>query len=314
MSAAIGIWYYGMSARVAGALFVLVAGSTINRVGSALFQEERRFSIALGLLQIHNYTLLLAAGALVLVGKHSAVLVLGVVAVGYLLTAAWGWWYAHRTITGRRVPVPPGVMLREGLAVVGLNVAVQTLFQFERLAIPKVGDMAMLGTYAVLAAIVGSPYRMIQLGNSFTLLPRVRAASDAAAARSVIGAELAMAAAVSVVASGAIIWLAPWMFTHVLHDKYMIGSGLLAVTIAIGLVRVWEGFSTTVVAALGDARAMARMSALAWVSLAVAAGGAVIGSRNGLVGILCGVLVAWVVLAASGSALAHASYQRRFSA
>jgi len=312
-AAAIATRYYGLSGSVAGILFVLVAASTVNRVGSALFQEQRKVGMALGLLQIHNYTLLLASGAVLLVNERKASLVLGVVAAGYLLTAFWGWWHAHRTLTGQRSAVPAALMLREGLAVVGLNVAVQTLFQFERLAIPKVGDMAMLGTYAVLAAVAGSPYRMIQLGNSFTLLPRMRAAPDAVTARAVIGAELAMAAIVSVVSSGAVLLLAPWIFASLLHGKYVIGPQLLAVAIAIGLVRVWEGFSTTIVAALGDSRGMARMSVLGWLSLAVAGVGVLVGSRDGLVGILCGVLAAWVVLAASGSALAYISFQRRFS-
>jgi hypothetical protein len=78
-------------------------------------------------------------------------------------------------------------------------------------------------------------------------------------------------------------------------------------------VRVWEGFSTTIVSALGTPRRMAQLSAISWISLAVALGGAIIGSAYGLVGVLYGTLTAWVVLAAGGTWLAHVSFRERFA-
>jgi hypothetical protein len=58
---------------------------------------------------------------------------------------------------------------------------------------------------------------------------------------------------------------------------------------------------------------MATISILAWVCLAVAAGAMVVGARFGLIGILYGVGVAWVLLAAGGSYLAIVSFRARFS-
>jgi O-antigen/teichoic acid export membrane protein len=305
-------YYYKLSVPVMVFLFVMVVASTTNRVIAAVFQEDRRISGSLFLLQIHNYTLLLAAGVVVLLPRWGAALIVGVVASGYVCTASWGWWHVRRTMSTDRQAVSVRLLLSEGAAIVGLSVAVQTLFQFERLAIPKIGSMEMLATYAVLAAIAGSPYRMIQLGNSFTLLPSLRAATDGNAARAVIRSETITAAIAAAGSSLVVIVGAPLVFHFLLHDKYVIGWELLAVMIAIGLARVWEGFSSTIVSALGSATRMAQLSLVSWISLAIALAGAIGGRAYGLLGILCGMQLAWLTLAGAGTWLALRSFRERF--
>lgn len=311
--ALVAYYYYGLHTTIVALLFLMIVGSTVNRVVAGLFQEERRFTSAMALLQVHNYTLLAAAGLIALFSMPDESLVTGLIAVSYLSTAIFGWWRARATMNEGRSRISMRLLLSEGASVVGLNVAVQVLFQFERLAIPKVGSMEMLATYAVLAAIAGSPYRMIQLGNSFTLLPRIRAAPDARSARKVIAHEMITAGLVALLSTLGIIVFAPMVFHYVLHDRYVIGWALLTVAIAMGGVRVWEGFSTTIVSALGTPRRMAQLSAISWISLAVALGGAIIGSAYGLVGVLYGTLTAWVVLAAGGTWLAQVSFRERFA-
>jgi O-antigen/teichoic acid export membrane protein len=304
--------YYRLSLALVVTLFLMVVASTVNRVVAAVFQEDRRTGGSLFLLQIHNYTLLLAAGLVGLKAGAGAVLVVGVVALGYACTASWGWWHVQRTMSSQRHPIGVRLLLREGAAIVGLSVAVQTLFQFERLAIPKIGSMEMLATYAVLAAIAGSPYRMIQLGNQFTLLPSLRAAADRNSARAVLRSE-SITAVIAAAASSLVVALAaPLVFHYLLHDKYVIGWELLAVMIGIGLARVWEGFSSTIVAALGSAGRMAQLSLVSWASLALALAGAILGRGYGLLGILCGMQVAWLTLAGVGTWLAVSSFRERF--
>jgi O-antigen/teichoic acid export membrane protein len=278
-----------------------------------VFQEDGKATGALGLLQVHNYTLLIAAGFVGLLARGGAALVIGVVALGYACTASWGYWHVRRNTGRSRKAVSVRLLLSEGAAIVGLSVAVQTLFQFERLAIPKFGSMEMLATYAVLAAVAGSAYRMIQMGNSFTLLPGLRAAPHRQAARAVIRSE-SITAAIAAAASTVLVMVGgPLVFHYLLHDKYRIGWPLLAVMVAIGLARVWEGFSSTIVAALGDTTRMAQLSVASWVSLGVALAGALIGSAHGLFGILCGMQAAWLVLAAAGTWIARLSFSERFS-
>ena len=293
-------------------LFVMVVASTTNRVMAAVFQEDRRIGGSLFLLQIHNYTLLIAAGGVVLLPRAGAALIVGVVALGYVCTASWGWWHVRQNMSAERQPVSVRLLLSEGAAIVGLGAAVQALFQFERLAIPKIGSMEMLATYAVLAAIAGSPYRMIQLGNSYTLLPTLRAATDRNGARAVLRNESITAAVAAAASSVLVIVGAPLVFHFLLHDKYVIGWQLLAVMIAIGLARVWEGFSSTVVAALGTATRMAQLSLVSWISLAIALAGAIGGQTYGLLGILCGMQLAWLTLAGAGTWLALHSFKEHF--
>jgi O-antigen/teichoic acid export membrane protein len=309
----LGYRYYGLSALIVALMFVMIVASTVNRVVAGLFQEQGRFRTAIGLLQIHNYMLLVAALLIALLSLPDASLVAALIALGYLCTAVIGWWQARVTMTDGRSRISIRLLLSEGASVVGLNVAVQLLFQFERLVIPKLGSMQMLATYAVVAAVAGSAFRMIQLGNSFTLLPRIRAAPDAASARKVIVHEFITAFFVAVAASLGIVLLSPVIFHYVLHDKYPIATALLAVAIAMGLVRVWEGFSTTIVSALGTPRRLAQLSGVSWVTLAVALCGSIMGSSYGLVGILYGTLSAWVVLAAGGTWLAVLSFRERFA-
>jgi O-antigen/teichoic acid export membrane protein len=307
-------WFYHLSVVLVLLVFLMVVASTINRVIAAVFQEDGKTTGALALLQVHNYTLLIAAGVVGFVAGGGAALVVGVVALSYVLTATWGFWHVRRNMAIGRKALDVKLLLREGAAIVGLSVAVQTLFQFERLVIPKIGSMEMLATYAVLAAIAGSAYRMIQLGNSFTLLPSLRGASDRATARAVIRSECITAAIATVAASIVVIVGGPLVFHYLLHDKYIIGWPLLAVMIGIGLVRVWEGFSSTIVSALGSTTRMAQLSVASWVSLAVALAGAIGGSAFGLFGILCGMQAAWLTLAAAGTWLALRSFNERFDA
>jgi hypothetical protein len=120
------------------------------------------------------------------------------------------------------------------------------------------------------------------------------------------------AALVTLLSTLAIAVIGPLAFHYLLHDRYVIGWGLLSVAIAMGVVRVWEGFSTTIVSALGEPRRLAQLSAISWVSLGVALIGVIIGSRYGLQGVLYGTLAAWIVLAAGGTWLALISFAERF--
>lgn len=306
-------YYYGLATPIVALAFLLILASIVNRVVASLYQGERKVFTAMALLQVHNYTLLVAAGIVVLFSTHDESLVVGFIAFGYLCTAGLGWLRARTTMTEGRSRIGLRLLLREGASVVGLNVAIQLLFQFERLAIPRVGSMEMLATYAVLTAIAGSPYRMIQAGNTFTLLPRVRAAPDAASARHVIAHEAKTALLVAVLSTLLILACAPVVFHYVLRDRYVIGWSLLAVAICMGAARVCEGFTSTIVSALGSPRRLAQLSAVSWISLAVAVGGVVAGARFGLLGILYGTLAAWVVLAGGGGWLARTSIHERFA-
>jgi PST family polysaccharide transporter len=305
--------YYNLSAAIVVLMLLMVIGSATNRVCVALFQGENHFRWAMSLSQVHNYVLLIAAVLAAVLIIHNNVFVVSIVAAAYVMSSGLGWWWAHRAVNTGREPIHAALALREGAAALGIGVAVQLLSQFERLAIPKIGSLPMLGTYAVLAAVVGSPFRMLQAGTTFSLLPRLRTAKNAAAARHVLLRESGAALVVSAASIIVVLVAAPWVFRNLLAGKYVIGWDLIWVSIAVGMLKVWEGFSTTAVAACGSARALFAISILAWICLVVAGAAMVYGSRYGLVGILCGVGAAWVLLTVGGTYLAVRSFRARFA-
>jgi O-antigen/teichoic acid export membrane protein len=313
VAAAIAYFYYGLSAGIVALLLPMVMGSATGRVCSALFQGEHQFKLAMILSQAANYILLFIALLALGLSLNSEGFVLILMALGYVITSGLGWLVAYRTVNKGRQEINLDVAFREGAAALGIGVGVEILSQFERLAIPKVGSVEMLGTYAVLAAVAGSPFRMIRIATAFSLVPRLRAVASAADARAVIVREsltaLSMAAASSVI----IVLVAPLVFNTLLKGKYQIGLGLIGATIVVGLAKIWESFSTAITMSCGSPRSMATISVLAWICLAIAAGAMVIGARYGLLGILYGVGIAWALLAAGGSYLAVVSLQARFA-
>jgi O-antigen/teichoic acid export membrane protein len=314
IAAAVAGLYYGLSAGVGALLFAMVVGSATGRVCVALFQGEHRFKMAMTLSQAPNYVLLAAAVLAIGLSVTSSGFVVSCMAAGYVTVSVLGWWVARRSVNTGRSEIKFDLALREGAAALGVGVGVQILSQFERFAIPKVGSMQMLATYAVLAAIAGSPFRMIQIGTSFSLLPRLRSVTSAAAARAVILRESLTALVMVCASSVLVVLVAPFVFDTLLQGKYQIGIGLIAATIVVGLAKVWEGFSTTVTASCGSSRTLVAISILAWVCLAIAAGAMVIGARYGLLGILYGVGIAWILFAAGGTYLAIVSFRARFTA
>lgn len=314
IAAAIAGLYYRLDWSIAALLFAMVIGSATNRVGVALYQAEHLFRPAMVLSQVNNYVLLAAALIAIAVHSTGAVLIIACLTGGYLLSAALGWYGASLTVNAGRQEIGRRFAAREGLAVLGIGVGVQILSQFERFAIPKVGSMEMLGTYAVLAAIVGAPFRMIQIGTSFSLLPRLRSVGSAAEAFKVIRREFVTSFAVVALSSLALFVLAPFLFKTLLGGKYPVGTDLLLVTMLVGSVKVWEGFSTTIVSACGTPMKLAAISVLAWVCIAGAVIALWLGGPFSLLGILCVVGAAWVLLAAGGTYLAVTSFNARFNA
>ena len=311
---AVAHFYYHLSPTIVVLIIAMSIGSATNRVGSALFQGGQQLPMALVLSQVHNYILLLAAILIMVLAFHSNVFALSIVTAGYAASAVLGWLLAYRYLNSGRSKFVPFVALREGLAALGVGVAVEVLGQFERLAIPKVGSMEMLSTYAVLTAVAGSPFRMLQIGTSFSLLPRLRAATTAAVARGVLLRESAVALSVALAAGAFITLFAPYLFKVLFGGKYDIPLNLVAASVIVGLTKLWQSLAVTIVTACGTTRALATISIFAWICLGVAAVATVIGSRFGLVGILYGVGFAWALLASGATYLATACFRARFAA
>jgi len=278
-----------------------------NLVAAAQFQRRERFALAVLLVQGQNAALLLASLLALAAPRPGAVLPVAVLALGCALSATLGWSLLRR---GREQPdrVRP-YPWRESLSVAGVQASALVLIQMERLVIPKTLDVADLATFAVVAAIVGSPFRMLQLGIGYSLVSRLCNAS-AAERRRLVGAEARGSLAIVSAACVALWFATPLLVEVFLGGKYGAPASLVLAMLVSGLAKVLGTFATAVVNAAGSQRDLVRLNLRAWLALFVGAAAAVAGSRFGLAGLVYGVGVGWLAAALSAAALAAPHLRR----
>jgi O-antigen/teichoic acid export membrane protein len=261
---------------------------------------------------------LIADGALP--GGPSALPAAMTIATGYVLMAALGWRKSfsmrHAQQAGapgagaHNVPAAP-TLLREGLAVVGVQVAVAAFFQLVRLLIPNLLSIRDLAVYSVVSAIAASPFRMLQTGLGFALLPRVRACTSRDAIRRLVRHEVIVAVSMATAAAVAVLLFTPWLISLLLDSRYEFHMSLLYALVVVGFVRVWNGISSAVVSAVGSARQLVAFNACSWGSLILAAGCAWAARGGGLTGVVYGLGVGWLASAVAGTLIGIQAVARR---
>jgi O-antigen/teichoic acid export membrane protein len=294
--AAIGLLAYDTSPAMAAMVLVSTMAGGALLVAAGQFQSEQRFGISLTINQSPNIMLLLAALWVVLAGGRAAGPPLLVWTLGFVVIAVFGW-----SILFRERHAKPHRSIEfgwsESVAIAGLAAAGLLLIQLERLLLPHLLPLEDLATYGVLAAIVGSLFRVLQMGVGYSLLPRLRAAPDVPERRRLIAKEMRLVLALAVAGSAAI-WVAtPLVERWFLDGKYHLSAPLILAALVTGVAKILNGFAQSTVSALADARELTVMSMLGWGAVAVAVLGAVAGARWGLPGVIYGVGVGWVLRA-----------------
>ena len=291
---AIGLLGYETSPFVTLMILVSTMAGGALVVAAGQFQSEQRFGISLALNQSPNVILLLSALWVALAGTHGAEPPLLVWTAGFVVTAAAGWSVLFRERHAkphRSVAFP----WSEAFAIAGMSAAGLLLIQLERLLIPHLLPLHDLATYGVLAAIVGSLFRVLQMGVAYSLLPRLRAAPGVLERRRLIAREAGLVIPIVALGSAAI-WIAtPYLERWFLGGKYHLPAALVAAALVTGLAKILSGFAQSTVSALADARELSVVSMLGWVAVAIAAIAAIAGSRWGLPGVIYGVGIGWLV-------------------
>ncbi len=289
-----------------GFLLLLVFAATVGggamAVAGAQFQSEQRYGISLALTQSPNLVLIGAALAVILTGSREARLPLIISSAGFVLAGVVGWW-----ILFRERPSKPhhgtGFPWGEALAFAGLNAAGLLLVQLDRLIIPHVLPLHDLATFGVLAAIVGSLFRVLSMGVGYTLVPRLRGAASIVERRRLIAHEAKLVTAIIVAGSLAIWFLTPLIERVFLAGKYHLGGALVLATIFSGIAKIMNSFTKATVTALATGTEVSIVNLLGWVSVGVAVAAAVFGARWGLAGVIYGVGLGWLVRAVTASFL-----------
>jgi len=150
----------------------------------------------------------------------------------------------------------------------------------------------------VLAAIVGAPFRMLQLGVGYTLVPRLRGAGTPHARYRLLRREGAGAAVITLAGAAALWVITPGVARVLLHGKYELTGALVLAALVSGFAKVVSAFGTSVVTAIGSPRALTRMNLAGWVIIAGSMPAIALGARWGLVGVVYAVGLAWAVQAA----------------
>jgi O-antigen/teichoic acid export membrane protein len=310
----IGELVYDIPTSYLALLFAIVIVSAANRVGAAFFQSAARFTGALALTQAQNFVFLATVPLALLAGDFSVEFVLRIVLAGYTLTALIGWLYARASLADRGQPVGETVLLKEGLGGLGIALAVLTMMMMERLLIPILLSLEAMATFAVLASVVGAPFRMMQLAIGFTLLPQLRRATSEAAAHQLIRSEIAIGVAICLGGTLLVLTIGPWAINLIVGDRYEIGLPLFVAAILAGYAKILQGTTLAIVNALGSPRVLALMGTAAWLSLVVAAALSWTLSGLGLQGIIYGVGGGWLMQALVALWLCRGAIRSRFQA
>lgn len=288
---------YSMPAAIAAVLLVWSAASSLNRVAAGVFRSREEFGVSLLLVQMHNGMLLVVGIGVLFAPDTGALAVAIVLAAALVLSSALGWRLALRAEPRRNATRCDALPWSEGYTIVAMDTAVVLLISIERLLIPRLLEIEALAVFAVLAAVVGAPFRVLQMGIGYTLAPRLRSATSSVQYRRLAGEEAVVVLALIGIASLLIWFLAPWVVDLFLDGKYTLPPLLILAGIVAGLGKVTGAFATAIVTALGDTEHLNRLNRYSWIALALAVVAGVLGSGFGLVGLVFGVSAGWVVYA-----------------
>jgi O-antigen/teichoic acid export membrane protein len=320
-TAAIAMLVYDLPLTLAAALFVATTAAGVIQGGVAHFQGQQKFGPGAWLLQLSNAALIPAAIASLAWSLTTAIAPSLLIAAAGLVGAIWTWWLVVRGESrmpvaadaravpgqGRMAPVVVSALWREAVSLVAITVASSVFLQLERLVLVPAIGVAALALFGVVAALVGSPFRMIQQAVLFTLIPGMRAANGLQARRALLRREMVLIICAVGLGSVVLWFLAPPLAHLFLGGRYELAEALMLAAIVSGLLKVFSAFATSVAVALGSDRDLRRVSATAWVSIGVSVAGAFIAAPWGLTGALYGISVGWLTrtLAAAWIAAPH---------
>jgi O-antigen/teichoic acid export membrane protein len=294
VAAMIGVFawsQYRLDGALVAALVVSVAAGGASNVASAVFQSRLRFGLALSLSQGLAVALLAMGTVAVLAGGLDVRLLAAAVAAYYLSSSTVGW-----GILARERPRGPGEThsFWEGLSLLGITAAALMLMQMERLLTPRLLTVEDLATFAVVATLVGSPLRMLQMGAGYTLLPRLSTAASPAQRRHLVRREGVAVLLISGAAAVVMLVAAPWIAEWLLAGKYHLSTALMLAALTSGAIKLADGFATTIVWALASPRQLAMLNWVSWTCAGVGLAGGWLGAGWGLIGLMYGVILGWV--------------------
>ncbi|MDE2448025.1 MAG: oligosaccharide flippase family protein [Gammaproteobacteria bacterium] len=294
-AATIAALVYRLSPSLVVSVAVITLALGVAQAAGGHFQGQHHLRLAVWVVQLLNAALALVALLTVAVGIRTAGAVCALVAVLVLAAAAAVWWLVRlRQGTGGPQPAPWGLRW-ESLSLLTVQACAAAFMQLERLLLGPIVGLHELAVYSVLAALVSSPFRLLQAAVQFTLIPTLRIAGDVRARRSKILREAALVFVIIAAGSVAIWVLAPPLASWFVAGRYTLPHALIAAALVSGFLKVLSGFLTAVVVSCGEERRLRILSYLSWIAIGVSVAGAFLTEPWGLVGVLYGIAAGWLV-------------------
>lgn len=296
----VGGLLYQLPAVLLLMMFLAVLAGALKTIVTAVLQSRQRFTLSLPVAQSPNIALLGVAALMAVLMFRQA-------------------WIAIALFTGLSVVIAATAILmlrpdegdragthfgwREPLAYVGAHAGLLLLVQLDRLIIPHVLPLEELARYAVVAAVVGSAFRVLQMGVGHTLIPRLRAATDPGARWRLMRQEGALIGGILLVGSATLWYLTPPLVQMVVGDRYDLPPFLIAAAIITGIAKVLSSFTRAPAVALGTESELLRLNLLGWASVLIGIACGIAGGKWGLAGVILGVSLGWWIGAIASGAI-----------
>lgn len=283
---------YRLEPPILACVLVTTIASGLIQASAAHFQGQQRFGPATWIVQLSNWTLLLAALLAAVSGVETATRSCELLAVTTTAASAFAWIVARAAHT--RQPAP-GALRKEGLSLVSIHVANSVFLQLERLLLAPIAGVQALALFGVVAALVASPFRMLQMAVLFTLTPSLRQASGVDERRRLLRREMLLVACVIAVGSVAAWYAAPPLAHWILAGRYDLSSALMCAALVSGALKLCSAFATGTVIALSEEKGLRALGLVSWMTIGLSVVASLLAAPWGLVGVLYGVSAGWLV-------------------
>ena len=288
-------------------ILVTTIASGFIQASAAHFQGQQRFGPAAWIVQLSNWALVLAAALTTVLGFETAAGLCVAFALTTAVSAAGAWLLVARQAVSGPVQPYPRTLLREAFSLVTINTSNSVFLQLERLLLAPIAGVQDLALFGVVAALVGSPFRMLQMAVLFTLIPSLRRAGSIEERRRLLRHEILLVASV-IGAGSVIIWgLAPPLAHWFLSGRYDLSAALVCAALVSGVLKLCSAFATGTVIALAEDKGLRTLSVVSWATLGLSIIAAFAAAPWGLIGVLYGISAGWLVrsLIAAWMAVSH---------
>jgi hypothetical protein len=293
IAAVVAIHTYEIPTRLAALLVPTCVAFTIARFCGAFLQSRMQVVRPLLLMHSLNYLLIVVAVMSMKWNFDDVEIPFGVIAILQSLIAV----IAIVLLASRFRAIKSDYVYswRESLAFVFMASSSVMLVQLDRLITPHVLQLEDLAILGVLLALVGPPFRLLDLALGYDLLPVLRQ-SKKRAERMKLFLGHGLLAVAMIAPLWALIWFgAPFIQQTFLSSDYQMSKPLILAALVAGTIKAFNGIVEAGVTALASVRNMEIVGAIGWGSIFIGTLAAWYGSSYGLSGVVYGVALGWLL-------------------